>query len=178
MSTPVSRPKRSRLLLGLVIFGVLVILCVLAYPFAKQTLPVEIIRSTIKRVPPAQLWADDLADDVRTKRRLAPLQDWAVQTLARYRSGQLATNQGVTFNYVGPSVKLDQKEVPSWLRGAWSGDPPAVSVTLSASNQPECIVVGWYLCGLLVGPTNYVTKWQSWYTVQVKPGIYAYSVEK
>ena len=91
MSAPASIPKRTRLKLWLVLFGVFVILCVLAYPFAKQTLPGEIIRSTIWHVPPAQLWADDLADDIRCKKRLAPLQDWSVQVLARYQSGQLAT---------------------------------------------------------------------------------------
>jgi hypothetical protein len=156
---------------------VFVVLCTLAYPFAKQTLPVEIIRSTIRHEPPAQLWADDLADDVRTKKRLAPIQDWSVQTLARYRAGQLATTGRAAFAGLH-SARLDPKEVPSWLRWAWWGDHPEVSVSLNESNQPECMVVGWYLCGILVGPTNYVTAWQPWYIVQVKPGIYAYSVEK
>jgi hypothetical protein len=100
-----------------------------------------------------------------------------VQTLARYKSGQLATTGKGTF--AGPfSARLDPKEVPSWLRGAWWGDPPEVSIVLNESNQPECIRVGWYLCGLWVGPTNFVNPWEPWYVVQVKPGIYAYSIEK
>ena len=177
MNTPSSNPKRSKLKRWLVIFGVFVVLCALAYPFAKQTLPGEIVRSAIRHVPPAQLWADDLADDVRTKKSLAPLQDWSVQTLARYRAGQLATTGKAAFGGY-PSARLDPKEVPGWLRGAWWGDHPEISVALNESNRPECIRVGWYLCGLLVGPTNYVTTAQPWYIVQVKPGIYAYSVEK
>jgi len=179
MSVPNSSPKPRRLKLWLVLFGVFVVLCWLTYPFVKQTGPVEVLRCIIRGVPEAQLEADDLADDVRTKRSLAPLQDWAVQTLARYRAGQLATTRGTKFSYFGShSERLDPKEVPGWLRGAWSGEPPEVSVQLSESNQPECIVVSWYLSGLLVGPTNYVTKWQSGYGVQAKPGIYTYYVER
>ena len=149
----------------------------LGYPFVKQTLPVEIIRSAIRHEPPAQLWADDLAYDVRTKKRLEPLQDWSVQTLARYSAGRLATTGRARF--AGPlSAKLDPKEVPSWLGEAWVGEHPEVSISLTESNQPECIRVGWYLCGLLIGPTNFITAVHPWYIVQVKPGIYAYTDEK
>jgi hypothetical protein len=161
----------------LALFAIFAVLCVLAYPFAKRTLPDEIIRSLVKRVPPAQLWADDLADDVRTKKRLAPLQDWSVQTLARYRAGQLATKGRSSF--VGPgAARLDPKEIPGWLNGAWWGDPPQVSVLYGDTNKPGCISVAWYLCGLLVGPTNFTTDYQPFYITQVKPGIYAYSIEK
>jgi hypothetical protein len=177
MDTPVPNPKPSRIRRWLILLGVSMVLCAMAYPFAKHTLPGEIIRSTFRDVPPAQLWADDLATDVRTKNRLAPLQNWSVRTLARYQAGQLATTGRATF--AGQfSARLDPKEIPSWLHWAWWGDHPEVSVSLNMSNQPQCIVVGWYLCGLLVGPTNYVTAWQPWYIVKVKPGIYAYSLEK
>jgi hypothetical protein len=176
MSKPASTPKAIKVR-RLFISVVFAILCMLAYPFAKQTLPVEIIRSIFRHEPPAQLWADDLADDVRTKKQLAPLQDWSVQTLDRYSAGQLATTGKTRF--AGPfSARLDPKEVPSWLGGAWSGEHPEVSIALTESNQPVCIHVGWYLCGLLIGPTNFVTTVRPWYIVQVKPGIYAYSNEK
>ena len=158
--------------------GVFVALCVLGYAVGRQTIFGEMIRAAFKGVPPAQLWADDLADDVRAKSRLASLQDWSVQTLARYRTGQLATNGRSSFS--GPfAVRLASQEVPSWLSGAWSGQKPEISVLLNFdSKEPECIVVGWYLCGLRVGAPSYTTDFHPFYIVQVKPGIYAYSLEK
>lgn len=176
----------------LIVLGVFIALCVLAYPFAKQTFPIEMIRSAIRNVPAAQLWADDLADDVRNKARLAPLQEWSVQTLARYSAGQLATNGESAFRrpFSVRSVRLTPQEVPNWLREGWSEGSPEVSILLSdskisidskqlnLSKEPECIVVGWYLCGLMVGPPDYVTTFRPWYIVKVKPGIYAYSLER
>jgi hypothetical protein len=74
---------------------------------------------------------------------------------------------------------LPPQEIPSWLSGAWSGRKPEVSVLLNyESQQPECVIVGWYLYGLQVGPPDFATSFHPWYIVRVKPGIYAYSVEK
>jgi len=155
----------------------LVVFCVFGYFFAKQTVFGEMIRAAFRGVPPAQLWADDLANDVRTKTQLASLQDWSTQLLARYRAGQLATISRSSF--AGPfAVRLAPQEVPSWLSGAWSGRKPEVSVLLSESKEPECVVIGWYLCGLRVGAPDYITTFHPFYIVQVKPGIYAYSLEK
>jgi hypothetical protein len=157
--------------------GVLLAFAVIAYPYAKRSAPGELVRALVTGKPGAQFWADDLADDVRHQQRLRPLQEWSVQTLARYRKGELSTAE----NTVGGgsyAVKVSPEEIPSWLSGAWRGDKPRVAIVLTESNEPESIIVGWYLCGLLIGPTNYVTSWQPWYIVQVKPGIYAYSLEK
>jgi hypothetical protein len=150
-----------------IVFGILI------YPSVKQTFPIKIIRCVISGKPFAQFEVDDFADDVRSKRRLKPLQEWSVQTLARYRAGQLTTKM-----YYG-SARLAPQEVPEWLSQAWGDKPPEVSVSLNFSNnEPECIDVRWYLDGLLVGPTNYVTTAHTWYIVQVKPGIYAYAIER
>jgi hypothetical protein len=169
-------PKAARLRACLLLLIGFVVLCWFAYPFVKRTLAGEIIRGLCRGVPPAQLWADDLADDFRTKKRLAHLQEWAVQTLARYRAGQLATN-GYSKYGVERDVKIAPKEIPDWLENAW-GDPPEILILLNDAKDPQCINVGWYLSGLLIGPSNFVTTIKPWYIVQVKPGVYAYSVEK
>lgn len=147
--------------------------CALLYPFAKRTFPGRLIRFFVTQQPFGHQIPNDLADDVRDKRRLALLQEWSSQTLARFRSGQVTTNGKAAYWSRG-TVKLATSEVPSWLSGAWWGEPPEVSVRLSESGEPECITVGWYLYGLLVGPTNYSVTLHSWYIVKAKPGIYAY----
>lgn len=166
-------PKQNKFKRRVVIFGSIIVFGILVYPVVKQTFPVEVIRFIVTGKPVAQFWADDLADDIRSKRRLRPLQEWSVQTLARYRAGQLETKM-----YYG-SAKLAPLEVPGWLSGAWGDDRPDVFVSFNwSNNEPECVDVRWYLHGALIGPTNYVTAAHPWYIVQVKPGIYAYSVEK
>jgi hypothetical protein len=176
MNTPRVVPKLALLKWTLICAVALTLIGVLTYPLYKQTLPCEIIRSTIRRVPPAQLWADDLADDVRNKKQLAHLQDWSVQTMERFRAGKLAT-QGEAYHGIPNELKVAAKDVPSWLQNAW-WDRPKISILLNESNEPQCIVVGWYLCGLEVGPTNFVSTFTPWYIARVKPGIYAYSIEK
>ena len=161
-----------------IVFVSIVVLGFLLFPFYKHTFPGILIRSVFRGVPPARLLADDLADDIRTKEQLAPLQDWSVRTLQRYRAGQVITTGKSAFS--GPfSVRLATQEIPDWLLKTWGGDRPEVAILLNSSNnQPECVAVSWYLSGILVGPTNYVTTYRPWYIVQVKPGTYAYSIER
>jgi hypothetical protein len=152
--------------------------CALGCVVGRQTFLGEIIRATFRGLPPAQLWADDLADDVRTKSGLSSLQDWSVQILARYRAGQLATNGTAVFS--GPfGVRVAPKEVPDWLNEAWPGQKPEISVLLDfSSKEPKCVVVSWYLYGLQVGAPGYRSDYHPFYIVQAKPGIYAYACEK
>ena len=163
-----SKTKRRLIWLTVVIVG-----CVLLYPFSKRTFPGRLIRFFVTQQPLGRQIPNDLADDVRDKRRLAPLQDWSVQTLTRYRAGQVATNGKAAYWSRG-TVRLASSEVPSWLSSAWSGESPEVSVRLSETGEAECITIGWYLYGLLVGRTNYSTTVEAWYIVKAKPGIYAY----
>ncbi len=169
MSAPVASKSRRRLIWLAVIF----VGCVLLYPFVKRTFPGRLIRFFVTLQPLGRQIPNDLADDVRDKRRLASLQEWSVETLARFRAGQVATNGKAAYWSRG-TVRLATSEVPSWLSGAWPGEHPEVSVRLSESGDPECITVGWYLHGLLVGPTNYRATVQPWYIVQAKPGVYAF----
>src|SRR2546427_8527650 len=66
--------------------------CLLAYPYIKKSGPVQILRAILTGEPGARVVANDLADDVRHKWRLGPLQQWSTQVLSRYRAGQVVTN--------------------------------------------------------------------------------------
>ncbi|MGZ4973956.1 MAG: hypothetical protein ACXWDN_14440, partial [Limisphaerales bacterium] len=161
MATPTTTPTASKSKRRLIWFAVLVVGCFLLFPFLKRTFPGRLVRFIVTQQPLGRQIPNDLADDVRDKRRLASLQDWSVQTLARYQAGQVATNGKAAYWSKG-TVRLASSEVPSWLSGAWSGKSPEVSVRLSEAGEPECITIGWYLNGLLVGPTNYRATAQPW----------------
>jgi hypothetical protein len=168
----------------------------LIYPFAKRTFPVRLVRFFLTGQPIMRQIPNDLADDVCRKSRLEPLATWSAQLLARYRAGQVATNDKALYWSKG-AVRLAPTEIPGWLSGAWRG-APEVSIRLDDEGNPECTIIGWYLYGLIVGPTNYhvvhtgtdknwyklevgssvsnnITEISAWYMVQAKPGIYAYS---
>jgi hypothetical protein len=83
--------------------------------------------------------------------------------------------------------RLDSSEIPEWLSKAWEKEPEVlVSFRISDAdllsgndtNQVEYLNIHWYLSGILVGDTNYVTESAPWYLVEVKPGIYVYFAEK
>lgn len=139
----------------------------------KRSLPGRVVRFVAGQ-PGAVQVAEDLADDVRQNSGLSGLQQWCTQVLARYRSGTLATD-GVS-SY-GGTVRLAASEIPDFIKRAWS-EKPEVSVLLSETGQPECVVIGWYLSGLAVGPPEYVLSFHPWYMNQAKPGVYAYHFDK
>ena len=172
------RQKNKRLGGSLVVFVATFVIVWIFYPFLKQTLPGELIRCIASDQPAAKLWANDLADDVLQKQRLQPLQAWASDTLSKYRSGQL-TNLYPKTKFCGFNAQgLHRTNIPSWLIGAWWGEEPEVAIRLSESGEAECITIGWYLSGILVGDTNYITTFEPWYMVNPSPGIYTYSLYK
>jgi hypothetical protein len=157
---------------------VVVVIAVLAFVFRsgfKRSLPGRIVRFVAGQ-PGAVQTAEDLADDVRQKSGLSGLQQWSTQILARCQSGTLATNGAASYWSMG-TVRLAASEIPDFITRAWS-DQPEVSVRLSEAGQPECVVIGWYLHGLAVGPPEYVLSFQPWCTNQAKPGVYAYHLYK
>jgi hypothetical protein len=152
------------------ILGVACLAFVLS-PSFKRSIPGHIVRFVAGK-PGAVQEAEDLAEDTLRKPELAGLQEWSIQVLARYRSGQLATNGAASDWSVG-MVKLAPQEIPASITNAWR-EPPEVSVRLSEAGQPECVAISWYLSGLVVGPPEYVLSFKPWCSKQAKPGIYAY----
>lgn len=167
-----SKPARVLLRVGVAV-GIALVLVALLFPEPRRSIVGRSLRFFLAHEPIGHQIPNDLAEDVRQRKQLSSLQEWAAKTIARYRDGQLSTNGKAAYWSRG-SVGLAPEEVPGWLNEAWSGKPPEVSIRLGESGNPECITVGWYLYGLLVGPEDYVTSLQSWYVVQAKPGIYAY----
>jgi hypothetical protein len=83
------------------------------------------------------------------------------------------------------AVQLAGSEIPQLVSNEcvapeWSEmDPPEVSVKLSPLNEPECIVVAWYLHGFLIGRPNYKpTLTDPNYQKEVTNGVYVYFLYK
>jgi len=114
---------------------------------------------------------------------LAQLQSWSVETLARFRSGELHTNGSPAYWSVG-TVRLAAQERPSFvtqrwgLTNRWGEESPEISVMLSTNGQPECVVIAWYLHGIVAGPPEYRLSFQPWCYAEAKPGVYAYHLYK
>ena len=126
---------------------------------------------------------NDLAEDIRTLPALAQLQPWSLETLARFREGTLRTNHGSRW-FPCTDIRLAEDERPAFINERWGrtndwgqGDPEIVIVR-STNGQPECVVIAWYLHGIVVGPPDYQFAFNVWYYAKAKPGIYAYHVEK
>jgi hypothetical protein len=120
--------------------------------------------------------ADDLADDVRSKRQLRGLQQWSTEVMSRYSAGRLLTNRPAAY-WSGGTIELAPSEIPRWLKHAWRNEPE-VSIRLTDSGTPECVIIGWYDVRVEVGPTNYHENTNygesliPWYIVEAKPGVY------
>jgi hypothetical protein len=182
MFTLASNSRSGRAKGWLILFGVLVVVLVtslIACAFAISIIARHslYIHGFITLEAPAQLGADDLADNLLSRKGWAPLQEWSAQTMARYRAGQLAT-EGRGLGYRGP--RLATNEVPNWVRGGWDGPPKSVAVILDRSNEPVCVDFTWGVGasggGVLVGPTNFIIDYRQ--GARVKPGIYAYYNER
>lgn len=157
---------------------VIVMVAVCAFVFRsglKRSFPGRVVRFASGQ-PGAVQVTEDLADDVQRKTKLADLQQWSAQVLARYSSGQLATNGPASYWSVG-TVEIAPQEIPDNIRQAWP-EQPEVSIRLSETGQPECVAIAWYLRGLVVGSPKYVLSFQPWCSRQAKPGVYAYHLYK
>lgn len=127
--------------------------------------------------------ANDRAEDIRVKPELAGLQAWGVETLDRFRAGQVETNGSASYRPMG-DIQLAVKEIPPFIARQWGSTNnwgevfPEISIRLSADGQPECVMVTWGLQGIAVGPPNYRLSFQPWCSVEAKPGVYTYYLYK
>jgi len=137
------------------------------------------------RKPGAVVRTDDLAQSITNKPQLAPLQDWAVGALDRFRARRLYVTGRRCVYYPFSQVQLATNEIAAFILQEWRGEPE-VSVVTTTNGRPECIAISWYLHGLFVGPTNYVKTISKqfdasggiWYLKEARPGIYAYHLYK
>jgi hypothetical protein len=162
--------KRAVLLLGGVTILVLCALVMTATAWRYTTLG-HVVRF-LAGESGAEQTANDLADELQGRIGATKLQQWAVGVLARYQGRTLRLAGRASYWSEG-SVKLAPAEVPTYLTHTWP-ETPEVSVRLSPAGQPECVVVGWYLYGIFVGPPSYRATENPWYLRQVQPGVYVY----
>ena len=159
----------------------MVLVAVLA-PGFKRSIPGRIVR-WLQGETGAQQTVNDLAEDIRDIPELGRLQTWSVETLARFRSGQVHTNGLAAYWSVG-TARLAAQERPTFVTqrwgatNVWGEESPEISVRLSTNGQPECVVIAWYLHGIVAGPPEYRMSFHPWCYAQAKPGIYAYHLYK
>jgi hypothetical protein len=122
---------------------------------------------------------DDQADELRRSSSLQQIQNWAVDTMRRFRSGHFNTNGQASYWSLG-TVQLAHAEIPQLALIQWTAsEPPEVSMRLSDSGDPECVVVAWYGKGVVFGATSYrLPLSEPNYQKEVTPGIYAYYLYK
>ena len=152
----------------------------------KRSVPGHIAR-WLKGESGGQQIANDLAEDIRTLPALAPLQAWSVDTLARFRSGQVRSNGSPSWHWEGPAVKLAPQERPEFITkqwgqtNKWGDEEPEIYVLLSANGEPESVAVVWGMYGTVVGPPDYPSQsnaWYAWFYAEAKPGIYTFYQNK
>ena len=124
-------------------------------------------------------YANDLADDLHRIPALAQLQPWAVETMARFRAGQVRTNGGNQLFWVDQGASLAPEETPEFIKkhlgiidklgDAW----PEIEIVLS-NGEPDYIVLLWGEWGIAVGPPEYRLSFESRGTNVVAPGVYVY----
>jgi hypothetical protein len=146
----------------------------------KRSLPGRVVRYFLGEAGAHQI-VNDLVQDIREAPALRQLQPWGVETIARFRTGTVATNGRP--DSIG-SIRLAPKERPTFvtkqwgLTNKWGEEEPELSVRLSTNGQPECVVIAWYLHGIVIGLPDYSLSFQPWYYAQARPGVYVYHLYK
>jgi hypothetical protein len=136
---------------------------------AHRSVPGRIVR-WFSGEPTALQWTNDKAEDIRTKPEWATLQSWAIETLKGFQNGTLRTNKDTG---VFGGVRVAPEELPSFIKGT-----PVVEILRSTDGKPNCVVVLWYIAGIVVGPPEYRMSLQPWCFTEAKSGIFAFYLEK
>ncbi|MHC4240717.1 MAG: hypothetical protein ACYSUC_13385 [Planctomycetota bacterium] len=114
---------------------------------------------------------NDLAEDAE-KIGLAKLQAWSQEVMRRYTTNSLSTAGMNQWYRPERTLNLAEQEIPEFIRKRWDGQ---VSIHLSESGEPKCVVLG-DTTGILVGPPNFVEPlWPHHHDLrQLIPGVYVY----
>jgi hypothetical protein len=122
---------------------------------------------------------DDQVEDLRRSASLPGLQNWAIETMRRFRSGQVLTNGEASYWSLG-TVQLAPSEISELVSKQWINlQRPEVSIKLSPDSEPVCIVVAWYLHGILLGAPGYrsLLSYPN-YQKEATNGVYGYYLYK
>lgn len=184
--TDMRNPSRFRLLtIILIIVAFVGMSLVLSNPsFLKHTTPGHLIR-WIHGETGAQQTVSDLADDLRSKPLVDQMQQWSLEAMSRFDSGKIATNQNGP-NWPIHAIVIAPQEVPDFVKNYRANEQPEVAVGISTNSRAECIIIDWYLYGIVIGPTNQDQTFFNLYddlankpieplhSVRVRPGVFAF----
>ena len=101
----------------------------------------------------AQQIVNDLAENYGDKAILGPLQAWSLETMARFDSGKIATN-GFGPNWPVNAIVISSNEIPAFVKQLIPNNEPEVAVAISTNSHAECVIIDWYLYGLVIGPAR------------------------
>ena len=118
---------------------------------------------------------EDQVEDLRRSSSLPQIQSWAIETVRRFRAGQVSTNGAASYWSLG-RVQLAHSEIPEFVSTEWKAAGPAeISIGLSDSGDPKFVVIAWYCKGVVFGDESYrLPLSEPNYQKQVIPGVYAY----
>jgi len=126
----------------------------------------------------------DLAEDIRQKPDLKPLQSWAVETMDKFKEGKVHdTGDRSEFWYGGqPALKLPPQSRPDFIKREWGEtnldgeEEPEILVVMGTKREPESIAIAWYQYCIEIGRTNFQMAYDSDTNmcVEAKPGIYVF----
>ena len=150
----------------------------------RRSLPGHIVRR-LKGEGGALQDLNDLSEDIRNKPSLSQLQPWAMETLKRFREGQVQTN-GYSQLYwdASSAIRLARQERPQFIKQQWGEtneygeEEPEIDIVLGSNKQPEAVAIGWYSYGIQIGPVDYQMPYKSSdisLYVKAKPGIFVYA---
>jgi len=126
--------------------------------------------------------ANDIAYDLSHVPALAQIQPWALETMDRFRAGQVKGREENHFYWAKQAFLLAPKEMPEFIKMQLGGTnklgdiQPDGAIILS-NGQPDYIILDWGSAyGIVIGPTNYEFSFSTSGTNRVAPGIYTFFV--
>jgi len=124
--------------------------------------------------------ANDLAYDLRHVLALAQIQPWALETMARFRAGQVKGHEENHLYWAKQVFLLAPEEMPAFIKAQLGetnklGDVQPDGSIILLNGQPDYIVLDWGATyGIVIGPTNYEFSFAASGTNKVAPGIYTF----
>ena len=183
-----TRPSKRRIVIALLSVAAIITVAVGGFIWRayadRRSVPGHIVRF-IRGESGVKQELNDIAEDIRTLPPLSQLQSWSLETLKRFREGQVQTNGYPSFWWGDrKAIRLARSERPEFIRhqwgetNSWGDEEPEFYVVLGTNGEMEISVVAWYSHGIEIGPSNYRMQYESWYGglyVEAAPGVYVYN---
>lgn len=142
--------------------------------FAAGILVVALMFTPLR--PGATIYLDGFIAS-NSKSDLEKLEAWGRQLLQKYsdKSLKLAPQPWKTL-HGAPEISAD--EIPPEIQTLWEDRPTSYAIEDFDNDGQTCVLVSWYLCGILVGKPDYKTTFRAFDVREVRPGVYFFIREK